>query len=139
VLALVVGGAAAVEPVAVALQHPGIQAGLPARFLSADHIAVAVRQDRDQRRILDALSDEEGSMVAGRVVEDPAVKAELLETRLHLPGEIAGKLGAARGILAFGGNGDAAREVGEKPALVEVPLGMRNCAFPAHRLVDYLR
>ena len=37
--------------------------------------------------------------------------------------EVALELGAARRVLAFGRNGDAARQVLEEPPLVEVALG----------------
>ena len=62
-LALVVGGAAAVEPVALALQLPGIEPGLPACILAADHVAVAIGKNRDERWVFDALGDQERTVL----------------------------------------------------------------------------
>ena len=138
-LALVVGGAAAVEPVALALQLPGIEPRLPARVLAADHVAVAVGKNRDERRVFDALGDQERAVLGRRVVEDPAAEAQALEAGLHLAGEIAREVGGALRILALGGNRHAAREVGEEAALVEVPLCVGDRPVPAHRRGDYLR
>ena len=54
VLALVVGGAAAVPAVALLGQRPGQQAGAPLVFQTAHRIAMAVEQDGRAGRVLDA-------------------------------------------------------------------------------------
>src|SRR5688572_4393999 len=124
VLALVVGGAAAVEAIALALQRPGIEARAPAFFLAADHVAVAVGEDRDQRGVLDALGEQERSL-GDRMSQRAAAEAELFEARLHLCREVAREVRGPVRVLALGGDGDAARKIGEEAALVEVPLSLR--------------
>ena len=139
VLALVVGGATAVETLAVARQLPGIESLLPALVLAPDDVAVTVREDRDEGRVLDALSEEKRPASGKRIWKQSALEPQALEAGLHFGREVALEVCGPLRVLAFGGDGDPAREVGEKSALVEVPLGMRNGVFPAHRLVDYLR
>src|SRR5262249_2313652 len=132
VLALVVRGTAAVEPVALARQLPGIEPGAPAALLAADHVAVAIGEDSNELGILDALGDQERA-VGLRIRVGLPGEAEPGEARPDLFGKVALQLGAARRVLALGGDRHAAREVGEEPALVEVPLSVGNRLVPAHR------
>src|SRR5690349_274220 len=134
-LALVVGGAPPVEAIALARELPRIEPCAPARVLAADDIPMAVGEHGDERRVLDALGHEERAVRGPGVGEYAPGEAEPLEARADLGGEIALELGLALGILAFGGNRDAAREVGEESAFVEVPLCVGNRLRPAHRRV----
>src|SRR5262249_61678876 len=59
VLALVVGGAAAVVAAVSLDELPGREAGLPAGVEPADHVAVAVDQHGPQAGTLDALAEQE--------------------------------------------------------------------------------
>ena len=72
VLALVVGGAAAVEAVAVARRHPRTLALGPLVLQAAHDIAVAVAEHRRQRRILDARGEQHRALALDRVVVDLA-------------------------------------------------------------------
>ncbi len=82
-LRLVVGGAAAVNPIAVALQGPGIAVVLPAPLLPAHHVAVAVAEQGGHASSLVAPRQQHGSLALERVVINPAPVAERLEGRLH--------------------------------------------------------
>ena len=104
------------------------------RFLPADDVAVPVGENRDRLRILDPLGEQERAAVRRGIVEDAAAETEALEARLHLAGEVTRELGAAVGVLALGRDRDAAPQVGEEAAVVEVALGARNRLFTAHQL-----
>jgi hypothetical protein len=60
VLSLVIGGAAAVDARALDAHHPGGKAAAPLLVEAADGVAVPVDQHGEQRRVLDALSHQEG-------------------------------------------------------------------------------
>src|SRR5712691_2621162 len=68
VLALVVGGAAAVEPVALLLQAPWRQPVTPLRLQPADHVAMAVAEHGRRGARLAPLGDQDRS-TAYRVVD----------------------------------------------------------------------
>ena len=76
VLALVVGGAAAVEAVAVAGRDPRAFALGPLVLQAADDVAVAVAEHRRQRGILDVGREQHRPLVRQRVVVDARGEAE---------------------------------------------------------------
>ena len=135
VLALVVRRPPAVEPLAFGRERPRGETGAPLRFLAADHVAVPVGEDRDCRRILDALGEQERAAAGRGVVQDPAAKAEPLEARLHLAGQVARELGRPIRVLALGRDRDAAPEIGGEAAVVEVALDAPNRLVAAHQFL----
>ncbi len=132
VLALVVGGAAAVDAAAFAPELPGLETRAPFALLAADHVAMAVGEHRRRRLFLNALGDEERAVLAGRIGQDPALEAHALQALGELGLEVFGKRGGALGVLAFRGDGDAALEVLEEAAFVEVALGGVDGLRTAH-------
>ena len=124
VLALVVGGAAAVEPVAVAGGDPGALALGPLVLQAADDVAVAVAEHGRQLGVLDAGREQHRPLARQRVVVDARGEAQAREGRRHLLVEIAAQLGQAVGQqLALGAEGDAARELGLEGAVLDVFAG----------------
>ena len=113
VLALVVGGAAAVELVAVLGQHPRALAACPRGVLAADDIAVAVHQHRGQGVAFVPLRDQEGSAAGAfeRIVEDAAVEAQLGQRRADLLLDIGAQRCRLRRVLANAADGDAPRQL----------------------------
>src|SRR5207302_41057 len=87
VLALIVGGAAAVEPLAVRRQPPRRQTLAPLRFEPADHIAMAIAEHGRRGALFASLSDQHRP-AADRVVDDLAGEAEPGEGWRDLVGEI---------------------------------------------------
>ncbi len=94
-LALIVGGAAAVEPVALPGQLPRRQSVAPLRLKPANHIAVAIAEHRGRRPLLAPLGDEDGA-AAYRIVEDFVLKAEPHQGWRDLVVEIGAEYRAAR-------------------------------------------
>ncbi len=70
VLALVVGGAAAVPKIAFLGQRPGIEAGAPLILQPAHRVAVAVSQNGGQGRVLDPLGGQDRAEAGGGVGMD---------------------------------------------------------------------
>src|ERR1051325_4073017 len=130
-LALVVGGAAPVETVALARQRPRIEARAPLALLAADHVAMAVAQDRERVAGLAALGDEERPARRG-VRHDAALAAERRQRRRHLLGEIALELRRACGILALGADGDAPGQLCREAAAVEMLGGAGDGSGAGH-------
>jgi hypothetical protein len=120
VLALVVGGAAAVQAVAVGRHGPRALAAGPRRVLAADHVAVAVHQHRGQRRVLDTAADQQRAVGRFRVGVDRGRETQRGQRRGDLVGQVALQLGARRRVLAFGADGHAAGQVAQEGAAVEV-------------------
>ncbi len=118
-LALVVGRAAP-EPAPVFFRYfPRRAACGPLLVVARDDVAVAIRQHRRQRRILDALGEAHRWRARGRVVPDRPAKSEPLDGGADLLGQVARELGRALALLALRAKRDAPAHVGEQPALVE--------------------
>ena len=83
---------------------------------------MAVAKDGRGRVRLAPLGDEDRP-APDRVVDNLAVKPEPGERRRDLVGEIGAQHRQALRDLAFGRDRDTAREIGGKPALVEIALG----------------
>ena len=132
VLALVVGRAAAVPAVALLGQDPGVEARPPLVVVAAHHVAVAVAHHGGQLVALVAARDQEGPAALERVVVDRAVEAERLQDRRHLLGEVTVELRLLRGLLTLRVDGDAARQVGEIAARIEIVGDARDGSFAAH-------
>ena len=79
VLALVVGGAAAVPAVAFLRQAPGREAGAPLLVQAADRVAMAVEQDGRAGRVLDPLGGQDGAEALQRVRMDGDGEAHAFE------------------------------------------------------------
>ena len=120
VLALVVGRAAAVQAFAVPRQLPRSRALLPAGVLAADDIAVAVDQHRGQRIALVARGRQERPETRLGVVVQRDGEAQPRQRRAHLVGQVGQQCRAAGRVLAFGADGNAARQVLHEGAAVEV-------------------
>ena len=120
VLALVVGGAAAVPAIAPFGQAPRRQAFEPLVVLAAGDVAVAVGEYRGKAVRFVAFGKEEGACRRHRVLQDAAAETEFLQTRLHLVDHVGPEgIGPGRR-LAFSGDGDAAFQVIEETAIVEI-------------------
>ena len=130
VLALVVGRAAAVHPVAFDHDLPRRQALPPLLLLAADHVAVAVGQHGGLGGILDAAGDQERAVLGARVGQDGAVVAHLLQRLAHLARDVL--LQGGHGILLLAGrrDGHPALQLGQKAAVVEILFRARDGAVP---------
>ena len=84
VLALVVGGAAAIDAVANGCCRPGIEPAAPFALHARDHIAMAVDQNGRKPRILAILGDQERRLAARRL-HQPAFEIELGKARAASP------------------------------------------------------
>ncbi len=119
-LALVVGRAAAIEPIALDHDLPRRQALPPLLLLAADHVAVAVGQDGGR------------AIFATRVGQHGAVVAQLFERFGHLARDVL--LQGRHGILLLAGgrNCHPSLQLRQKAALVEIffraPDGAISCA-----------
>jgi hypothetical protein len=130
VLALVVGGAATIEALALRLYLPGREALAPLRLLAADDVTMAVAEDGDELGVLDALGQQERAASRDRVGQDAAGEAQALERGRHLGRQIGFKIGPAGRVLAFSGDGHAAAEIGHETAVVEIAGGRGNGLGP---------
>ena len=120
VLALVVGGPASIEPVALLDQPEGMQARAPLIGLGADHVAMPVTQDRGQALVLDPRSHEDGPRPRDGVRMNAAREAQFSQTRDHRLVQIAGQLGRLGAVLAFGLEGHQRAQVVLEAAVVEI-------------------
>ncbi len=120
VLALVVGGAAPVPALATFNHLPRRQAGLPLRVIAANHIAVAVTEQRRQFSGFDARGDHQRAASGDRVVMHGNAETQALDMRGDELMNITIQLGQALGLLALGRVGNASAEQGEKGAVVEL-------------------
>src|ERR1051326_7052246 len=93
VLALIVGGAAAVDTVALDCDVPGRQPAPPQIVETTYRVAVAIQQYREQARIFDALGDKRRRTL--RIVHDAAAKAEPSQRRRDLIRQIRTPRGGA--------------------------------------------
>jgi hypothetical protein len=116
VLALVVGGAAAVKALAVLRQRPRAGAAGPARILAVNHVAVAVYQHGRQGLGLVAAGDQERPGAGDRIRVDRRREAERVERGHKLVGEVGPQLLRRRWVLAFAADRDAAREFAREVA-----------------------
>ncbi len=132
VLALVVGGAAAVDAVALDGQGPGRKPRPPQIIETADGVAVAVEQDGDQLGIFDAFRHQERRALAQRVVENARREVELGQARHHLVVEIGAQHAGALGLLAGARDGHPPRQIGDEFAAVEIGVRTRNRGGPIH-------
>ena len=134
VLALVVGGAPAVHPVALDHDLPGRQARAPLLLLAADHVAVAIGQDRRLGRVLDPAGDQEGAVFAARVGQHGTVVTELLQRLGHFAGDVLLQGGHGALLLAGRGDGHPPLQLLEEAAVVEIFLcaGDRAIPCPGH-------
>ncbi len=123
-LAFVVGCAASVETIAFAHQRPRRKSLAPAAFHSHHDVAVTVRQHRRERRIFDALGKEKSAGARIGIVPYAARKTGALERRRELAFEIRAHDVDANVGLAFGWNRNAACEIGDEIAAVEIRRGL---------------
>src|SRR5690606_32690686 len=84
VLALVVSGAAAVEPIALSRRDPRSLALGPLVVQPADDVAVAVAKDGRQARVLYARGQQHWALALDGVGIDAAREAHPRQSRLHL-------------------------------------------------------
>src|SRR6185295_5135702 len=101
VLALVVGGAAAVPPVTLRGNGPWRQSLAPLRVVAMHDVAVTVREHRRQIVAFAAFGDEERRAPRWIVDEAPG-KSDGLERRRDRPLEIRNELRTGVRALAFG-------------------------------------
>jgi hypothetical protein len=131
VLALVVGGAAAVKPLADRLQFPGRQPVMPLRLEAADHIAMAIAEDGGFGARFAPLADQHRP-AAHRVVDDLAGEAEPGQRRGDLVSEIGAQYRGALLDLALGRDRDAAGKIGGEAPLVEIGFGSGDRGGAGH-------
>ena len=121
VLALVVGGAASVDALALDHDLPRRQSRPPEIVETANGVAVAVDQRGDEVRIFHALGHQDRR--PERIVEHAAGEAEPRQRRHDLVDQIRTQRAGALRLLTRTRDGDAARQVGEKAAVVEIGVG----------------
>jgi hypothetical protein len=129
-LALVVGGAAAIPARAFDGERPRRQAAPPLIVEAADGVAMTVDQHRDQGGIFDAFRHQERRPL--RVVEHARGEAERGEARDHLVVEIRAQYAGAFRLLAGARDGDAPLKVDEEFAAVEMGVGASDRGGAAH-------
>ena len=124
VLALVVGGAAAIDAIAVARGDPGTLALGPLVLQAADDVAMAVAEHGRQLGILDAGGEQHRPLARQRVVVDAGREPHARERGRHLLVQVAVELGLAGGQqLALGLEADAAGQLGLEGTLVDIGAG----------------
>ena len=116
-LALIVGGAAPINPVAFHHETEWVQAFAPLLGLGTNDIAVTVDQHGFEGGVLDALGEEEGDIRIRRIFQNPAFETEARQLRRDFLIEIAQQRAAIRRLLAFGLESDHAAELLQKAAL----------------------
>ena len=112
VLALVVGGATAIKPVAFGRQPEGVAPRTPSPRHARHHVAMAVVQHRGQACILDPPGDHQRAAARIGVGVDPAVKAECAQPGLQQLREIALQRSRVGG---FAGAGDQRGKIAGEP------------------------
>ena len=132
VLALVVGGAAAIDVVAVDVELPRALALAPLLVLAAHHVAMAVGEDGRQVFALAPFRDEEGRAAGDGVLQHLPAIAELVQGRADLLGEILVEDRPAVRVLAFRRNGDPPGEVAMKGAGVEMAFDFLDDGGAGH-------
>ena len=130
VLALVVGGAAAVHAVALDHDLPRRQALPPLLLLAADHVAMAVGQHGRLGGVLDPPRDQERAVFAARVGQHGAVVAELFQRFGHLARDVLLQRRHRILLLAGGRNRHPPLQLGQKAAVVEIFLRAPDGAVP---------
>ena len=125
VLALVVGGAAAIDALAFGRGFPGIEIVAPFAFHAVDDIAMAIGEHGRQRGIL-AIIRQQIRTLAARRFDQAGGEIERGEGGLQVVDEIGAQRLAAAGILAFGPIADPAVEFGEKRAGIQMLTYPRN-------------
>ena len=101
VLALVVGGAAAIDAIALDRGLPWIEIVAPFADHAAHDIAMTVGQEGWQRGVLTIVRQQIGAP-AGRGFDQPGREIQRSECRLQILHEIGAQRRAARGILTLG-------------------------------------
>jgi len=134
VLALVVGGAAAIEIVAALGELPRREAVAPLPVEPTDDVAMAIAEYRERVAVFAALGKEERSG-AGGVGEAPAAKAQRFQARPQLVLEICHERGGAAVILALGRDGDAPREIADETAVIEIGERLGDRGVAVHDLL----
>src|SRR5687767_7705672 len=122
-LALVIGGAAAIEAIAFAVQLPRRTSVSPALLLAANYIAMGIGEHDRRALLLMAPRDQERTAGCDRIVENAALVADRRQRRRKLVFEIAAEIGAPLRVLTFGRNGNAARKIGRERATIEIGSG----------------
>ena len=125
VLALVVGGAAAIDALAFGRGFPGIEIVAPLAFHAVDDVAMAIGEHGRQRGIL-AIIRQQIRTLAARRFDQAGGEVERGEGGLQVVDEIGAQRLAAAGVLAFGPVTDPAVELGEKRAGIEMLTYPRN-------------
>ena len=132
VLALVVGGAAAVEPLALLGQDPGRQSLAPLLVIAQHHVAMSIGQNRRQIIGFVPIGQQEWSRPLARVFQDAAAVAHPFEGRLHLVGQIAVQHAHPLRVLAFRRYRNPAAQILDESALVEIAFDLRDRVASAH-------
>src|SRR5690606_38622084 len=129
VLALVVSGAAAVEPIALSRRDPRPLALGPLVVEPADDVAVAVAENGRQARVLDSRGQQHWALPLDRVGIDAAREAHARQGRLHFLAQIGFELRQAGWQeLTFRPIGNSAGKIGLEGAAVDVLPSARDGA-----------
>jgi hypothetical protein len=130
VLALVVGGAAAVPAVGFLGQRPGRQAGAPLIVQAADGVAVAVGQHGRAVRPLQPFGEQDRTEAGRLVGVDFHREPHALQPGLDGLGQIPVDVGLMAGILRGAGDRHQRREVVAEAVGVEIGQSARQGAVP---------
>ena len=131
VLALVVGRAAPVQPLAVGGKRPRAHPARPGGVLASDDVAVPVHQHRRQGRILVPRGHQQRPGAGHGVVVHPRAEAQGLEGGLQFVVEVGAQARRCGRVLAFGADCDASREVAREAAAVEMGARQFERVFAA--------
>ena len=119
VLALVIGGAAAVPALAFQGQIPRVEAFAPLLGIAWHHIAMAVAEHGAQRRVFQARGNQERP-TGLRVAQHLAVKTQALQQRLDFFHQVTQQFAGVGGVLAVTAKRHPAPQVLFKVAVVQV-------------------
>ena len=119
VLPLVVGGAAAIDALALDSQAPGPVSPCPAVALAADDVAMPVGEHGRHVVAFPPFRDQEGAARRDRILDASPAKSDFFERRTDFLLQVGVQLVAAT-FLAFSLDRDSACEVGMEAAAVEI-------------------
>src|SRR5262249_17242756 len=130
VLSFIVCGSTAVEAVALDSERPGREPGSPALVHAANGIAMAVDQNGWNIRPLHAIGEKDWGAL--RIFKNAGFKSQRLERGRDLLIEVTAQFKLAFGLLAGARDRDAALEIGDKFAAVEIGVRASDGGGAAH-------
>ena len=97
-------------------EWPRIKALAPLVIVAANHIAVAIRNDRRQVSAFVAVSEQHRCVDTLRIPPHPGIEAKSMQQRYDLAFEIGAQILRLRSLLAFGAIRHTAAKIGKQAA-----------------------